>query len=341
MTAPSFKHPNTSHLICFLFLGLFHASLTQANEAMTIFEDNFDASGTTIVANDISDPSGRGNGSAQAGVKYKLRGNIVVSDGTKKNSGAGEEDPNVPNGSIVDSALRIHNNALDFSAGLTVHSSGHITAPDTSAPGTSGAGSPGPFTRDIGFVDNSDNEFDWSTVLGDHYEISFKLHATYNSPLAFSISDTVTAGRYNPHMYVPTNGSDPPYDFGMNTWVGKWNLGEDGNAQDNDPSEVGTQGFGVATAGTSYHVRVLIDERNPQATASVFIDGNASALHTFDIDFENTERYFQFNGRTGYGGTLDDLQINSYAVPEPSNSTLLLLLLTTGMYAFKRQFIRD
>ena len=281
--------------IAIIAVGTFSFSTVSAQTLL--FQDDFDAGDTTQV-DQVSNPSSRGNGSLQGDIHYQVR-----VGGTEFNGGSF---------SSTEPELRIHNNALDFSAGLEVN-------------GTTGQTAALFDDRFVRFEDSDGGEYNWGPELGDHYEISFQLHATYNSPLAFSISDTVTTGRYNPHAYSPGTS---PYDFGMNTWTDQWNLGEDGNAQ---------TGITGATAGDSFHVRVLIDERNPQATASVFIDGSASALHTFDIDFENNERYFQFNGRTGYGGTLDDLQINSYAVPEPSNSTLLILLLITGIYAYKRQ----
>ena len=312
-------------------------SFSRASTGTTVFYDDFAAFDTDEAAT-ISDPTNRGDsdnngfidGSHNDTIRYKFGGNIVVSDGTKKDTGADENDPFVPDGDFVDSALRIHNNALDFSAGLPVNGNKQITAPDTDSDSTTA----GPFTRDIGFVDASGNAFDWSTVQGIgqdcEYEISFQMHAAHNNPLAFSISDHNTQGRYNAHKFIANNG-DTPYDFGMNTWDGHWKLGEDANVQ-----------TGIAddsyTIGTSYHVRVLIDESNPQATASVFIDGNTSALHEFDIDFENNGRYFQFNARDNYGGTLDDLKITTYsAVPELNNFSLLTsLLLVTGLFVIRR-----
>jgi len=274
-------------------------SFSTVSAQTLLFQDDFAAENTTQV-DLISDPSIRGSGSLQDDIDYQ------VWVGTTEFNGVSFGAP---------PELRIHNNALDFSAGIEVGSNGQIT-------------STAPYDdRYVRFEASDGTEFNWGPGLGKHYEISFQMHATFNSPLAFSISDTVTPGFYRPD-------SQPAYDFGLSTWTGTWRIGEDGNKVE---SEV-DQGLGVATAGGSYDVRVVIDERNPEATtASVFIDGSASALHTFDIDFENDNRYFQFTGRKHYGGTLDDLQVTSYAIPELSNFSLLTaLLLLAGLFALRR-----
>ena len=272
-------------------------SFSTVSAQTILFQDNFDADNTTTTVvrisnpSDSSNPSDRASGTLKNDVRYKVR-----VDGTEFVSG-----------SFSGNQVRIHDNALDFSAGLTLNANGQTGA-------TFG-------DRYVRFEDSQGNEYDWGSELGNHYEISFQLHATNNNPLAFSISDTLTTGHYRPD-------SEAVYDFGLSTWTGNWHIGEDGLSQS----------ISGATKAQAFDVRVLIDERNPQATASIFIDGDTSALHTFDIDFENNERYFQFNGRNGYGGTLDDLTIATYsAVPELSNFSLLTaLFLLTGLFALRR-----
>jgi len=265
-------------------------SFSTASAQTILFQDNFDAGDTTLV-DQISDPSSRGNGSLQGDIHYQVR-----VDGTEFNGGSFGIPPE----------LRIHNNALDFSAGLELNVNGQTAAQFGD--------------RTVRFEDSNGIEYNWGPELGDHYEISFQLHATHNSPLAFSISDTGAMGHYRPD-------GELPYDFGLSTWTGNWRIGEDGLSQS----------ISGATKAQAFDVRVLIDERGPQATASVFIDNSESALHTFDIDFDNSERYFQFYGRNNYGGTLDDLQVTSLAIPELSNFSLLTaLLLLTGLFVIRR-----
>ena len=56
-------------------------SFSTVSAQTILFHDDFNAD-NTIVANVIKDPSSRGGGTEQTSVKYTLRGNIVVSDGT-------------------------------------------------------------------------------------------------------------------------------------------------------------------------------------------------------------------------------------------------------------------
>lgn len=254
-------------------------SFSTAPAQTLLFQDDFDVGDTTQVVQ-ISDPSSRGNGSLQDDIHYQVRvGNTEFNDGSF---------------SSTEPELRIHGEALDFSAGLELNVHGQTAAQFGD--------------RTVRFEDSNGIEYNWGPELGDHYEISFQLHATHNSPLAFSISDTGAVGHYLP-------GGQLPYDFGLSIWTGNWDIGEDGNSQ----------AISGATPAQAFDVRVVIDERNPEeATAAVYIDNDATAIATLDIDFDPdaSARYFQFFGRNHYGGTLDNLIVKSYAVPELSNLSL-------------------
>ena len=263
----------------FSFLAVMSALLigsSYVESAIIIFEDHFEQLDTNIAA-EIASPSQRGSGQNQSVIKYLFRGNIAINS----------------DGSTAHNALRIANNALDFSAGLKTNKNLQIKAPDTNS-----NGSPGPFIRDLAFIDStSGSEFNWAPLLGKHYEISFQMQATFNAPLAFSISDVVTLGRYNPHM-------QKVYDFGLSNWTKNWLIGSDGNYTSKDA-------VAGAQPGKSYSLRIVVDERASVPTAQVYV--NEVLIKTLAINFEKTARYFQFNARDGYGGTLDALIIKRLA----------------------------
>lgn len=246
--------------------------------ATVIFEDHFEQADTNIAA-EIASPSQRGSGQNQSVIKYLFRGNIAINS----------------DGSTAHNAIRIANHALDFSTGLKTNKNQQIKAPDTN-----GNGSPGPFIRDLAFIDStSGSEFNWAPLLGNHYEISFQMQATFNAPLAFSISDVVTLGRYNPHV-------QKVYDFGLSNWAKNWVMGSDGNYTSKDA-------VAGAQPAKTYILRIVVDERASVPTAQVY--ANEVLIKTLTINFEKTARYFQFNARDGYGGTLDALIIKRLAPP--------------------------
>jgi len=171
-------------------------------------------------------------------------------------------------------------------------------------------------------------EVNFESILGDRYEVSYKIHGAWNYPVTFSMSDTLESGGYDADV-------DAEYDFAIRPWGDKWRAGEDGanlfNSSDSD-------------ADTEYSVRIVIDETVDdadtatvtEAQASVYIDD--TPLGTHNIDFETNARYFQFTARAGYGHTLDDLTFASYAIPELSNTTLIFSLFALSICLSRRRF---
>ena len=258
------------------FFALLTINHSDSQASTVIFEDHFEQADTNIAA-EIASPTQRGDGQIQGEIKYLFRGDVTINS----------------QGDIKHNAIRIANHALDFSTGLKTNKNQQIKAPDTN-----GNGSPGPFIRDLAFIDStSGSEFNWAPLLGKHYEISFQMQATFNAPLAFSISDVVTLGRYNPHM-------QKVYDFGLSNWTKNWLIGSDGNYTSKDA-------VAGAQPGKSYSLRIVVDERAAVQTAQVYV--NEVLIKTLAINFEKTARYFQLNARDGYGGTLDALIIKRLA----------------------------
>lgn len=260
----------------FLALTAFTISANDVESATIIFEDHFEQADTNIAA-EIASPAQRGDGQIQGEIKYLFRGDVTINS----------------QGDIKHNAIRIANHALDFSTGLKTNKNHQIKAPDTN-----GNGSPGPFIRDLAFINcTSESEFNWAPLLGNHYEISFQMQATFNAPLAFSISDVVTLGRYNPHM-------QKVYDFGLSNWAKNWVMGSDGNYTSKDA-------VAGAQPAKTYILRIVVDERVAVPTVQVYV--NEVLIKSLAINFEKTARYFQFNARDGYGGTLDALIIKRLA----------------------------
>lgn len=180
--------------------------------------------------------------------------------------------------------------------------------------------------------DDSGDELDLSPLVGAHYEISYTTNGTFNTPLAFSLSDTPQNGDYRPDI-------EAIYDFGLRSWTDEWVVGEDGNAlyNGNDVSDEFD-----ADRAVEYAVRVVIDERvddvltvgTTEANALVYIDNDL--LGTFGIDFENDERFIQITSRKNSANTFDNLRILSYSIPEMSNTVLIFSFFAISFFLIRR-----